>query len=329
MAAVENLRTVINERLTEAVEDILGVFTRTLSVYEEEICRQRTLLDIVLRPEIKLHRTEFPLQNVCEGGKEVVADQQLCFHERSSGLDREDQGPQRVKEEPEEQCGGQEEERLVLTQATDLEGNDQREVQTLQLDHDRNQKAAEQRSPDSIPTESTTCELELGSGHRFVFHASRESKSPEAETSHKPFECDVCGRDFYLYTHLKVHMMTHPAGKPFSCAACGKGFSFKRNLKRHMATHSSERPHACDRCPRTFHRVEHLQVHTRSHTGEKPYRCLYCEKALSTNSALAKHVRRHTGQRTPGRAFTAGPGGAHFEPEEFASCLIPKSQVIV
>lgn len=57
MAAVENLRTVINERLTEAVEDILGVFTRTLSVYEEEICRQRTLLDIVLRPEIKLHRT--------------------------------------------------------------------------------------------------------------------------------------------------------------------------------------------------------------------------------------------------------------------------------
>ncbi|TNN66519.1 Zinc finger protein 177 [Liparis tanakae] len=93
-----------------------------------------------------------------------------------------------------------------------------------------------------------------------------------------------------------------------------------------MATHSSERPHACDRCPRTFHRVEHLQVHTRSHTGEKPYRCLYCEKALSTNSALAKHVRRHTGQRTPGRAFTASPGGAHFEPEEFASRLIPKSQ---
>ncbi|XP_034397386.1 zinc finger protein 41 homolog [Cyclopterus lumpus] len=330
MAAVENLRTVINERLTEAVEDILGVFTRTLSVYEEEICRQRTLLDIVLRPEIKLHRTELPQQNVCKGQEEVLADQQLCYEERSSGMDREDQGPPRVKEEPEELCGGQEEERLVLKQTTDLERNDPREGRTLQLDLDRNQKAAEERSPDSIRPESTTCESEQSGGHRFVFHASRVTNPPpEAKQTDKPFECDVCGRDFYLYTHLKVHKMTHPAGKPFSCAACGKEFGFKRNLKRHMATHSSERPHACNRCPRTFRRVEHLQVHTRSHTGEKPYRCPFCDKALSTNSALTKHVRRHAGQRTPGRAFTASPGGAGFEPEEFASRLIPKMQVIV
>lgn len=55
MAAVENLRNIINERLTAATEEILGVFAQTLSAYEEEINRHRRLLD-TLRPEIKLHR---------------------------------------------------------------------------------------------------------------------------------------------------------------------------------------------------------------------------------------------------------------------------------
>lgn len=57
MSAVESLRKLINERLTSAAEEILGVCEQTIVVYEEEVVRQRRLLDILLKPEIKLHRT--------------------------------------------------------------------------------------------------------------------------------------------------------------------------------------------------------------------------------------------------------------------------------
>ena len=57
MSSVQYLREFINERLTAAAEEIFGVFTETIVKYEEEIDRQRKLLDSVLRPELKLHRT--------------------------------------------------------------------------------------------------------------------------------------------------------------------------------------------------------------------------------------------------------------------------------
>lgn len=51
MSAVESLRNVIKERLTAAAEEILGAFVTTISVYEEEISRQRRLLDVFVKPE--------------------------------------------------------------------------------------------------------------------------------------------------------------------------------------------------------------------------------------------------------------------------------------
>ena len=50
----EYLRTFINERLTAAAEEIFGVFTTTIVKYEEEIDRQRKLLDHVLKPQLQL-----------------------------------------------------------------------------------------------------------------------------------------------------------------------------------------------------------------------------------------------------------------------------------
>ncbi len=56
MSSVDCLREFVKERLTAAVEEIFGVFQKTIVDYEEEIDRQRRLLDIVWKPEIKLHR---------------------------------------------------------------------------------------------------------------------------------------------------------------------------------------------------------------------------------------------------------------------------------
>jgi len=57
MSTVENMRNFVNERLTAAAEEIFRVFEKAIVEYEEEVDRQRRLLDIVWKPVIKLHRT--------------------------------------------------------------------------------------------------------------------------------------------------------------------------------------------------------------------------------------------------------------------------------
>ncbi|XP_063317334.1 uncharacterized protein LOC134616396 isoform X2 [Pelmatolapia mariae] len=57
MPSVQSLREFINERLTAAAEQIFLEFEKTIVQYEEEIDRQRRLLDITWKPQIKLHRT--------------------------------------------------------------------------------------------------------------------------------------------------------------------------------------------------------------------------------------------------------------------------------
>ncbi|XP_044051243.1 zinc finger protein 260-like isoform X3 [Siniperca chuatsi] len=118
MSSVECLREFVNERLIAAAEEIFGVFKKTIVEYEEEIDRQRRLLDIFWKPEIKLHRIELPQQHVCTE-EEVLADQQLCIQERNSSLDQEDPEPPQIKEEQEELCTSQEGEQLLLKQETD------------------------------------------------------------------------------------------------------------------------------------------------------------------------------------------------------------------
>ncbi|XP_070759823.1 uncharacterized protein [Enoplosus armatus] len=113
MSSVECLREFVNERLTAAAEEIFGVFKKTIGEYEEEIHRQRKLLDIFWKPEIKLHRIGLPQQHVCKE-EEVLADQQLCVQERNSSLDQEDPEPPQMKEEQEELCTSQEGEQLAL-----------------------------------------------------------------------------------------------------------------------------------------------------------------------------------------------------------------------
>ena len=56
MSSVAYLREFISERLTAAAEEIFRVFEVTVVEYEEEIDRQRKLLDVALKPEIKLNR---------------------------------------------------------------------------------------------------------------------------------------------------------------------------------------------------------------------------------------------------------------------------------
>ncbi|KAI3371995.1 hypothetical protein L3Q82_006864 [Scortum barcoo] len=117
MSSVQYLREFVNERLTAAAEEIFGVLIQTIVEYEEEIDRQRRLLDIVWKPEIKLHRIDLPRQHVYT--EEVLTDQQFCIQERNSSLDRGDPEPPQIKEEQEELWTSQAGEQLVLKEETE------------------------------------------------------------------------------------------------------------------------------------------------------------------------------------------------------------------
>ncbi|XP_063317023.1 zinc finger protein 500-like [Pelmatolapia mariae] len=120
MPSVQSLREFINERLTAAAEQIFLEFEKTIVQYEEEIDRQRRLLDITWKPQIKLHRTDVPQQQVCEEEEEVLPEQQLCDQERSSSVDQEEPEPPQIKEEQEELCSSQEGEQLGLKEEPEV-----------------------------------------------------------------------------------------------------------------------------------------------------------------------------------------------------------------
>ncbi|XP_059195187.1 zinc finger protein ZFP2-like [Centropristis striata] len=151
MSTVETLRQFVSERLTAAAEEIFGVLEKTLVVYEDEIDRQRKLLDIFWKPQIKLHRIELQLQHVCKE-EEVLAGQTLIIQERNSGPDQEDPDPPQNKGEQQELCTGQEGEQqetdaLMLTPTP--EESDHDEAQTVNLSIDETQSAVKEMSAES------------------------------------------------------------------------------------------------------------------------------------------------------------------------------------
>ncbi|XP_044052185.1 zinc finger protein 91-like [Siniperca chuatsi] len=325
MSSVHYFRKFVNERLTAATEEILGVFEKTIVVYEEEINRQRKLLDIVLKPELKLHRAELPQQHVCTE-EEVLAVQQLRIQERNSSLDHEDPEPPQIKEEQEELCTSQEGEQLVLKQETDLfklrptcEGSDHSEDQTLcsllldplpltnisviviKSESDReglgvsgpnsdNHLSHTDQKAENKQFKCPFCTEEFHDFYKLKIHI-------RTHTGEKRFKCDTCGKGFTQKALLRKHMMTHTGVKPFRCRVCGKEFNCQSNCVNHMKTHTGEKPHTCITCGKSFSRGADLRRHNRTHTGEKPYSCVHCGKEFSYHSSLTSHVRVHTGEK--------------------------------
>ncbi|XP_008303013.1 trichohyalin-like, partial [Stegastes partitus] len=103
MSSFQNLREMVNERLTAAAEEIFTEFEKTIVQYEEEIDRQRRLLDNIWKPQTTIHTTDLPQHNVCQK-EEVLIEQKLCNQEMKSNLDQEDLQPLQIKEEQEELC---------------------------------------------------------------------------------------------------------------------------------------------------------------------------------------------------------------------------------
>ncbi|XP_078793323.1 uncharacterized protein LOC144987779 isoform X4 [Oryzias latipes] len=95
MSSLQSLRELISERLAAAAEEICRLCEGTIVQYEQELCRQRRLLDVIWKPQLQLHHIVLPQHWMTE-----EADQ--CNQQRNFRVEQEEPEPPQIQEEQEE-----------------------------------------------------------------------------------------------------------------------------------------------------------------------------------------------------------------------------------
>ncbi|XP_070830086.1 zinc finger protein 665-like [Chaetodon trifascialis] len=330
MSKAQTLRAFVEQRLTAAAEEIIELFERTITEYEEELCGQRKLLDAVFQPDVRLHRAD--VQQLLVSQEEDPPEQQDCL----DSLDQEDP-PElpHMKEEQEELWTNQEGEQLGELEEADIskftlsvpvkseEEADEEEPQSSQL-HQRQTEQMNTGSdgedcrgpgpdrnlnPDELQpafhnTTSDSSESETDDSSEW-----EESREPPSglkplqnnEVSGSDMECNSgkasfssCATSPGSKEHLQKHNGIQTGEEPFSCSVCGVRFTLSSSLTSHLRVHTGEKPFTCSVCEANFSSRSKLSRHMRMHNREKPFSCTVCGKGFAQNSHLKRHSTVHT-----------------------------------
>ncbi|XP_076610218.1 uncharacterized protein LOC143335009 [Chaetodon auriga] len=313
MSKVQTLRAFVEQRLTAAAEEIMELFERTIAEYEEELCRQRKLLDAVFQPEVRLHRAD--VQQLLVSQEEDPPEQQDCL----DSLDQEEP-PElpHIKEEQEELWTNQEADISKFTLSVPVKSEeevDEEEPQSSQL----HQRQTEQMKTGS---DGEDCggpgpDRNLNPDHLQAATHDTTSDSSEPETDDscdweerkKPFNCSECGKRFAQISKLTAHFRVHTGEKPFKCSVCEANFSCRSSLSKHMRIHTGEKRFSCSHCGKRFTQHVTLRQHLTVHTGEKPFSCTVCGKRFTQHGTWKRHSTVHTGEK-PFNCTVCGKGFA-------------------
>ncbi|XP_033490521.2 uncharacterized protein LOC117262014 isoform X1 [Epinephelus lanceolatus] len=309
----------VKQHLTAAVEQIVELFERTVTEYEkklsrsnEDIDRQRKLLDAVLKPEVRLHRADVQHLLVCK-------DEVLCGSQ--------DPEPLHIKKEQEEVWSSQEGEQLQRLEEDDIKlpftavsvktEDDEGKAQSSQLHHrqtdDQMTTAADgedcggseaTRNVDSACGDNTSVSSEAETDDSDdICSETREAQSHinalknTSSQSVKNITCIVCGKILCSKRSIYSHMTVHMDLESFICPVCGKTFTHKRTLLSHMKIHIDGKPFSCSVCKKGFNQRRSLIEHIRTHTGEKPYCCSVCNKCFHRRGVWIVHTRSHAEEK--------------------------------
>ncbi|CAI5677084.1 zinc finger protein 471-like isoform X1 [Oreochromis aureus] len=325
MPSVQYLREFINERLTAAAEQIFLEFEKTIVQYEEEIDRQRRLLDITWKPQIKLHRTDVPQQQVCEEEEEVLPEQQLWNQERSSSVDQEEPEPPQIKEEQEELCSSQEGEQLGLKEETEVHNDpvqyeEEMERQRRLLDITWKPQIKLRRT--DVPQQPVCKEEEKVLPEQQLWN-QEEPEPPQIKEEQEELCSSQEGEQLGLKEETDTFMVTvaeegehreqllaHSSAVADSQDPGGnKNADSRSSRERHKSHNNAENPtmsgsHCnfdksstsvkCDVCGKAFKFNYLMKSHYSIHTGERPFACTVCGKMFRCSSFLKKHLRTHS-----------------------------------
>ncbi|XP_038579969.1 zinc finger and SCAN domain-containing protein 12-like isoform X2 [Micropterus salmoides] len=285
MSKIEMLRLLINQRLTEAAEEIFGVFGRTIAEYEEEISRskleierQRRLLDLHKKPQISL-----------QVNSSALSEQQ----EWSSSLDLNQIKPPPIKEEDEDeelwppqreetpQTPEQNDGKFVLFQSGGVRNAQDNHHMTSSLStrpcQDLDDSELDPQPGTSVPQ---TCS-DLGEDAPEASDQASGNGQPDCIELDAPLSevvdsyiCTICGRAFAQRGHWAKHVQVHrkvesKADKSYTCDICGKRLTRFDGYQKHLRIHTGEKPYSCDECGRRFSDNSNYKRHIRTHTGLK------------------------------------------------------------
>ncbi|XP_035006846.1 zinc finger protein 675 isoform X2 [Hippoglossus stenolepis] len=272
---LQSFNVFLTERLSSAALDIYGFVEKTLTDYQEEVNRTKQenqrlqrLLDLIYKPEIRLHRADAKQPTTPPSTEEIHPIESPSGHQ-------DEPGPSHVKEEHREElwingC----EEQPSAEDSDDEDALTKELIKTVQQLEDC-RAAEESQEP--------------------VQRTEEDPEPSEEKTSTTLYRCHICNYIFTKKTVLTWHLKTHESkshdGKGnFDCHICGKHIPCQSNLQNHMRVHTGERPYSCHFCGKCFKLKGHMTEHIRTHTGEKPFSCHICGKSFNRGSTLRKHV---------------------------------------
>ncbi|XP_030608716.1 zinc finger protein 227-like [Archocentrus centrarchus] len=328
MPSVQYLREFINERLTAVAEEIFSEFEKTIVQYEEEIDRQRRLLDITWKPEIKLRRTDVPQQHVC----------------KEENLRK----PPQIKEEEEELCSSQEEEELVLKEETDT---------FIVTTTEGSEHSEPELNTDQLPPHSSDTFMFIQSKSKEIFEVINNSIQYEEEIDHQHRLMYITGKpkiqlhitdipeqhgckEQQLYNQegssgLDQEGPDRPQIKEEEEELCtgheGEQLVLKEKTDTFMVTASCKESDLSEPEPNREQLLFHSSVvaesqdhegsknvdsgsngnsesQCKSETSEKSLTCNFCGKAFKNKYNMNQHHRIHTGEKpfsceTCGKSF--------------------------
>ncbi|XP_018377675.1 PREDICTED: zinc finger protein OZF-like [Trachymyrmex cornetzi] len=110
------------------------------------------------------------------------------------------------------------------------------------------------------------------------------------ESGKKIYECNQCGRIFFLQQMLVLHIQHFHLNRRYEYDNnCKKRFSSKSNLLKHKTIHLDKMLFSCSVCQIKFRLLEQLQCHKKIHMNEMHYACQHCSRRFVTVEECKKH----------------------------------------
>lgn len=286
MSRFQELKESFKTRLLALTRrDLFGPFQRTISEYEEEVDRRRTLLDLVSDPE-RLRSSVFPV-DVFMHEEKIPAEQQ----ERSFREDPEDLAAAGAAD-----GGGS-----YSDQSSGVSGcvsdDDHNSCKTDVKGGCRGHSKQHQHKHlnSEIETLCVNHHSVMDSGQNSLrFHMSSKMLRRRQQLRHgtapkKPASCSMCGEIFGDRSLLAAHRKTHREKKMLACGLCGLQTRFRSQLQIHMRRHTGEKPYSCSICGKRFSQVGITKQHMLVHAAIKPFGCEECGRRFSWHFQVKKH----------------------------------------
>ncbi|XP_008282967.1 zinc finger protein 2 homolog [Stegastes partitus] len=316
-ATLQSFNVFLTERLTAAAVDIYGFVERTVVEYQEEVNRAQQenqrlqrLLDLVYKPQIRLHRADVKQSPTPTSTEDVTPKQQ----DWSPSGCQDEPGPSTVKEEQREELwiNGSEEQLSAEDSDDDGDALTKELIKTVQQLEDcraaEESRESKQTAVDDpmLSEEKTSTTLYRCHICNYIFTKktvltwhlkTHEGKSQDAKGN---FDCHICGKHIPCQSNLQNHMRVHTGERPYSCHFCGKCFKLKGHMTEHIRTHTGEKPFSCHICDKSFNRGSTLRKHVLAkHKEERPYKCGNCDELFTERLLMKRHMRKVHGVKLP------------------------------